>query len=49
MFDIPLLNNLLISFLNLFVSLIELKMLLNNLLISYLKVFISLTKLKNIH
>ena len=49
MFGIPLLNNLFISFLNLLISLIELKTLLNNLSISYLNLFISLIKLKNIH
>ena len=49
MFGIPLLNNLFISFLNLLISLIELKTLLNNLFISYLNLFISLVKLKNIH
>ena len=41
-FDIPLLNNLFISFLNLFISLNELKALLNNLFISYLTLFIYL-------
>ena len=49
MFGIPLINNLFISFLNLLISLIELKTLLNNLFISYLNLFISLIKLKNIH
>ena len=49
MFDIPLLNSLLISFRNLFISLIELKTLLNNLFISYLNLLISLIKLENIH
>ena len=49
MFGILLLNNLFISFLNLLISLIELKTLLNNLFISYLNLFISLIKLKNIH
>ena len=43
-----LLNNLFISFLNQFISLIELKTLLNNLFISYLNLFITLIKLKNI-
>ena len=41
-FDIPLLNNLFISFLNQFISLSELKALLNNLFISYLTLFIYL-------
>ena len=49
MFGILLLNNLFISFLNLLISLIELKTLLNNLFIFYLNLFISLIKLKNIH
>ena len=48
---IPLLNNLFISFLNLFISLTELKPFLN--LITYLFIFLnyffSLTELKNIH
>ena len=41
-FDSPLLNNLFISFVNLFISLTESKKSLNN-------IFISLIKLKNIH
>ena len=41
-FDSPLLNNLFISFVNLFISLIEFKTSLNN-------IFISLIKLENIH
>ena len=41
-----LLNNLFISFLNLFISIIELKTLLNNLFISFLNQFISLIELK---
>ena len=44
-FDIPLLNNLFISSLNLFISLIELKSLLNNLFISYLHLLVFLMKL----
>ena len=48
-FHIPLFNNLFVSFLNLFISLIVLKSLFNNLLISYLNLFISLIKLNNIH
>ena len=47
--EIPLLNNLPNSFLNLLISLTELKTLLNNLFISYLNLFISFIKLKNIH
>ena len=41
-FDSPLLNNLFISFVNLFISLIEFKTSLNN-------IIISLIKLENIH
>ena len=48
-FSIPLLNNLLISFLNLFISLIELKTFLNNLFISFLYLFIYLIGWKNIY
>ena len=47
-FDIPLLNNQFISFLNLLISLIELQTLLNNLFISYLNLFISLTELQTL-
>ena len=47
--DISLRDNLFIPFLNLLISLTELKALLNNLFISYLDLFISLIKLKNIH
>ena len=47
MFDIPLLNNLFISFHKLFISLIELKTFLNNLFIYYLNVFTSLIELKS--
>ena len=49
MFDIPLLFNLFISFLNLFISSVEVKILVYNLFISYLNLFVSLIKLKIIH
>ena len=49
MIYIPLLNNLFISFPNLFISLIESKPLLNNLFISYLNLILYLIKLKTIH
>ena len=50
-FQILLVNNLFISFLNLFISLIEFKNipLLNNLFISFLNLFISLIELKIVH
>ena len=47
-FDILLLNNLINSFLNLLISLTEVKTLLNQLFVCYLNLFISFIKLKNI-